>query len=72
MPLSDDREAHWQMDVEERQVGDTAENQRGVNTKTQFSGMSAHFLMSSFPHLSSSRELWRSFWKAVVHVPNRG
>jgi len=49
-----------QMDVEERRVEleDTAEKQRGDNTKTQSSGMSTLCLTTPSPHLSSSRELW--------------
>jgi hypothetical protein len=56
MPQPDDPEA--QTEVEERQVDDTDEKQRGINTKIQSSGMSAHCLASPSPHLSSSRELW--------------
>jgi hypothetical protein len=54
----DDPEA--QPEVEERQADDTGEKRRGINTKTQSSGMSAHRLTSPSPHLSSG-ELWRSF-----------
>ena len=71
--LSNDPEAlSPRTDVDERQFDDIGENRRGTNTQTQSSRMSVHFLMSSSPHLSSSRELWKSSWQDMVHVPNRG
>ena len=41
-----------QTDVQERQVDDTSEKQRGHNAKTQSTGMSIHFFLATpSPHL---------------------
>ncbi len=45
-PSDHDVDHEAQREVKERPVGDTAEKQRGDNTKTQTSGMSAHCLTS--------------------------
>ena len=66
MNPSNDLEA--QTGGNEGQLEDTIEKRLGNNNTIQSSGMYAHRLTTLSPHLSSSRELWGPFRKAVVDV----